>query len=390
VDVNVHPTKAEVRFRDSNRVYSHLLSTLRQTFLKSDLHARLQPVQDESGRDLGHSSSRPSPMAPPASPGFAFPEEPGSPQPKRVIAPDAPPVGVERFNMTGTSSDRQTVASWFDSNRPENRALPTIAPPAPPAWSQSLPRAFETGPASEFDEFGDSPTPPTPGSTRSDQDPAPAPETPPDTNESVSNEPVTRPLPPELWEMPLKAIQVHDTYLIAETNDGMVVIDQHALHERILYEELRRRVAEGRVESQRLLVPEPVDLSASEAALVLEQKDALNQLGVDIEPFGGDTILVSAVPAMLRTVEPARLLRDLAEHLRTKPLPPTRDGLLAELLHMMACKGAIKANQPLTPTEITSLLDRRHLVADSHHCPHGRPTALVFTKADLEKQFGRI
>jgi DNA mismatch repair ATPase MutL len=85
-----------------------------------------------------------------------------------------------------------------------------------------------------------------------------------------------------------------------------------------------------------------------------------------------------------------RSASDLAEHLRTQPLPPSRDGLLAELLHMVACKAAIKAGQPLTPPEIDALLERRHLVGDSHHCPHGRPTALVFTRADLEKQFGRI
>jgi DNA mismatch repair protein MutL len=88
-------------------------------------------------------------------------------------------------------------------------------------------------------------------------------------------------------------------------------------------------------------------------------------------------------------VDPERLVRVLAEHLRTQPLPPTRDGILAELMHMMACKGAVKAGQPLSPTEIEALLDRGNLVANSHHCPHGRPTALVFTKADLEKQFGR-
>ena len=93
---------------------------------------------------------------------------------------------------------------------------------------------------------------------------------------------------------------------------------------------------------------------------------------------------------MLPHVVPERLVRDLAEHLRTQPLAPTRDGLLADLLHMVACKAAIKAGQPLSPAEIAALLERRHLVADSHHCPHGRPTALVFTKADLEKQFGRI
>ena len=188
----------------------------------------------------------------------------------------------------------------------------------------------------------------------------------------------------------LKAIQVHDSYLIAETGDGMMVIDQHALHERILYEELRERVARGSVESQRLLVPEPVDLTAADAAALTEQRDVLAQLGLEVEPFGGDTILVRSVPAMLPRIGPERLVRDLAEHFRTQPLPPTRDGLLAELLHMVACKAAVKAGQALTPPEIEALLERRHLVADSHHCPHGRPTALVFTKADLEKQFGRI
>ena len=150
----------------------------------------------------------------------------------------------------------------------------------------------------------------------------------------------------------LKAIQVHDSYLIAETGDGMMVIDQHALHERILYEELRSRVAAGQVESQRLLVPEPVDLPAAEAAVLVEQTELLAQLGLEVEPFGGDTVLVRSIPAMLPHVVPERLVRDLAEHLRTQPLPPTRDGLLAELLHMVACKAAVKAGQPLSPPEI--------------------------------------
>ena len=189
---------------------------------------------------------------------------------------------------------------------------------------------------------------------------------------------------------PVKAIQVHDSYLIAETGDGMVVIDQHALHERILYEELRSRVARGTVESQRLLVPEPVDLPAAEAALGdRAMPSCWLSSGWRSKSFGGDTVLVRSIPAMLPHVDPERLVRDLAEHLRTQPLPPTRDGMLAELMHMIACKGAVKAGQPLSPPEIEALLERRHLVANSHHCPHGRPTALVFTKADLEKQFGR-
>ena len=195
-------------------------------------------------------------------------------------------------------------------------------------------------------------------------------------------------MPPS--DVPLRAIQVHDSYLIAETNEGMMVIDQHALHERILYEELRRRVEKGAIESQRLLVPEPVDLSAAEAALVLEQREVLAQLGFEVEPFSGDTVLVVSTPVMLGDAPPDRLLRDLAEHFRVKPLAPTRDALLAELLHMVACKAAIKAGQRLNADEIAALIARRHLVADSHHCPHGRPTALVFTKSELERQFGRI
>jgi DNA mismatch repair protein MutL len=183
---------------------------------------------------------------------------------------------------------------------------------------------------------------------------------------------------------------VHDSYLIAETKDGMMVIDQHALHERILYEELRQRMAAGKAESQGLLVPEPVHLSADEAAAILEHRELLSELGLDVEEFGGDTVLVRGTPVLLAHMAPEQLVRDLAEHVHMQPIPPSRDALVAGLLHMVACKAAVKAGDRLSPEEIEVLLQRRDLVADSHHCPHGRPTALVFTKAELEKQFGRI
>ncbi len=188
----------------------------------------------------------------------------------------------------------------------------------------------------------------------------------------------------------MKAIQVHDSYLIVETEDGMVVIDQHALHERILYEELRSRLAHGGIEAQRLLVPEPVDLSPADAAEVLQRREALARLGLEIEPFGGDTILISSIPVLLRGDSPASLLHDLAEHFRAQPLPPTPDAVLEHVLSTIACKAAVKAGDPLSPDEIAALLERRHLLENTHHCPHGRPTALTFTRAELEKQFGRI
>ncbi len=354
VDVNVHPTKVEVRFRDAQRIYSQLLSTIRQTFLTSDLHAKLQAAEPF--------------------------EAPGS----ETAAPSTSPA-TTTFALTEGEDRRQEVASWFQAAPP--REFKTFPSPGYAGgrptenWSERLAPATTTARSTLFDEF--------------------APSQPSDNREvstrtvEPTNPIVSRPVEPaapniEPARANLKALQVHDSYLIAETDDGMMVIDQHALHERILFEELRLRLERGSVESQRLLVPEPVHLSASEAAAVLEERDALRQLGLDIEPFGGDTVLVTSAPAMLPGVSPDRLLRDLAEHLRSRPTPPSRDALVADLLHMVACKAAVKAGQKLTPEEVVALLERRHLVSDSHHCPHGRPTALVFTKSELERQFGRI
>jgi DNA mismatch repair protein MutL len=304
----------------------------------------------------------------------------------------------------GGAVDRERVASWFEAPPATSRIPDSVGQPAPRAWAQSLPLGGP-GPGVGFDEF--SPTEQT--AQASSLEIAGAGEGLRSTTNAVapvSPGPVQTDLAAEYAGTPEgdvdavsrfrdavghvpKAIQVHDSYLIAETGDGMVVIDQHALHERILYEELRNRVGRGIIESQGLLIPEPVDLPAAEAVLLIEHSELLGKLGLEIETFGGDTVLVRSLPAMLRHVNPGRLVRDLAEHLRTQPLPPSRDGVLGELMHMIACKGAVKAGQPLSPPEIEELLARGHLAANSHHCPHGRPTALVFTKTDLEKQFGR-
>jgi DNA mismatch repair protein MutL len=186
------------------------------------------------------------------------------------------------------------------------------------------------------------------------------------------------------------ALQVHNRYLVVENEAGIEIIDQHALHERILYEQIRDKVLSGALESQKLLVPEPVDLSASEAAAVLEHAELLDQLGVEVEPFGGETVLVSSYPAMLANLSPAEVLHELVEKLLPGTRPPDARDLLDELLHMIACKAAVKFGDRLTPEEVEALLAERHLVHDQHHCPHGRPTALVFTREDLDRQFKRI
>jgi DNA mismatch repair protein MutL len=355
VDVNVHPMKIEVRFRDGHRVYSQLLSTVRQTFLASDLHARLQVGPEEAA---DHSATAAAVMPAPA------------PAPATPTSPDA-------LSLWPGRVDRQEVASWFTPARPASASGATLAPPASPTefeWARNLPPAPPPGPAAPFDEFDTtSPTAPPPAGTAAPVAPALA---------------SGRPL--EARASHARAIQLHDSYLIAETEDGIVVIDQHALHERILYEELRDRLARGGVEAQRLLVPEPVELSAADAAAVVERQALLASLGLQVEPFGGTTVLVSSQPTLLAHVPVDRLIRDLADHFRSSTLPPTPDALADGVLSTMACKAAVKAGDRLGPEEIDSLLRRRHLAANTHHCPHGRPAALVFTKSELERQFGRI
>jgi DNA mismatch repair protein MutL len=169
----------------------------------------------------------------------------------------------------------------------------------------------------------------------------------------------------------------------------MLVIDQHALHERILFEQLRRRIRDGKLEVQRLLIPEPIDLPAEQAALVLEAADALKELGLEVSDFGGNTVLLSSYPTLLGRRSPHEIFKGVVDYLLTKERPPTRDAMLHNLMATMACKAAVKAGDSLSPEEIAHLLHLRQLAEDSHHCPHGRPTSLLFSRSELDKQFRR-
>jgi DNA mismatch repair protein MutL len=204
-------------------------------------------------------------------------------------------------------------------------------------------------------------------------------------NEGGPSEPPSLPPPGSF-----KAIQLYDTYLVVETEQGMLVIDQHALHERILFERLKQRVRSGPLETQRLLIPEPVELSAEQAARTLEQRDALAELGLGVEDFGGGTVLLTSYPALLGRRSPQAVLRAVVDHLVSKERLPSREVLLNDLLSLMACHAAVRAGDRLTPGEISALVAQRHLADDMHHCPHGRPTALLFSRQDLERQFRRV
>ncbi len=212
-----------------------------------------------------------------------------------------------------------------------------------------------------------------------------SPLTQPNRYEGPDSEPSSSPTPSRL-----QALQAHDRYLVTACDEGLIIIDQHALHERIIYEQLRERADKGDIEVQQLLAPEPVDLSPSEAAAILENQAVLRDLGIHVEPFGGDTVLISGYPSMLQGTDPVDLLRQVAAHLAVGDSQPQRRDLLEDLLNMMSCKAAIKAGDRLSNEEISALIEQRHLVQDSHHCPHGRPTTLVFTRDELDRQFKRI
>jgi DNA mismatch repair protein MutL len=169
----------------------------------------------------------------------------------------------------------------------------------------------------------------------------------------------------------------------------MLVIDQHALHERILFEQLRQRVLQGSLEVQPLLVPEPIELTPSEAAQLLSVTDILRILGLDIAPFGGNTALIQSYPALLSRQSPQDIVRGILDYLLAHDQLPSREVLLYDLLATMACKAAIKAGDRLNPEEIAALLRLRRWAEKSHHCPHGRPTTLLISRSDLDRQFRR-
>ena len=311
VDVNVHPTKLEVRFQDSGRLYSQLLAALRRKFLTSDLSTHVQTAgqTDPTG---SHDEAQAAAM--------------------RQQLVDWAKGKIASWQPSAAAAAEPPAQAGFGTPRGQPLTLRSLHPGWPPAHLPGEAAASEAAPTAAA------------------------------------------------MGRPAQALQIHDRYLVAETREGVTIIDQHALHERILYEQLRLRIEAGLIETQSLLVPEPVDLGPAESAAALGHQDLLARLGMKIESFGGDTILITGFPAMLANMNPVEVLRGLVERLLSPGKQPDRRDLLDDLLHTIACKAAVKAGDRLAPDEIAALLEQQHLVDDPHHCPHGRPTALVFTR----------
>ena len=190
---------------------------------------------------------------------------------------------------------------------------------------------------------------------------------------------------------PMMALgQFRDTFIIAVDDEGIAIVDQHVAHERVLFERITERLTSGRLESQRLLEPMLIELPPSSRQALVSRAADLERLGFEIEEFGGDTIRVSAFPAILRREECPTALRALADDLETAGTTATVDEAIKKIAATMACHAAVKANDPLTPEKMAHILDELRRTAYSTICPHGRPVMLRLTRREVEKNFQRI
>ena len=185
-------------------------------------------------------------------------------------------------------------------------------------------------------------------------------------------------------------MQMHDMWLVVEDEHGLLIVDQHALHERVMFERLLERVGQAPLPSQHLMVPLAVEVDDDAGEVIARVKTLTHRLGFDLTPLGPQTIGIHAAPVLLveRRVDCAAVLRDLVDRAATMH-DADDETALRDVLDMMACKAAIKAGDRLTQQELRDLLDQREAVERSTNCPHGRPTSMRLTLDDLEKQFGR-
>ncbi|MFO0976057.1 MAG: DNA mismatch repair endonuclease MutL [Planctomycetaceae bacterium] len=392
VDVNVHPTKSEVRFQDSQTLYRQLLRTLRDKFLSLEFRANIEV-----------------PGSNPASNGqlqFDKPVVPPRPQKELDLwashaAVQSPP-RVGEFarssqNDRAVFSHPEVIAALAAAPH-ERRGSEVAGVATSDAFAQQ---------SMDTESFSAAASPSSEGAVTRSGSGGNVPGS-VDSVQTQFNSVTTATFPGGLPSEPnvgavivtgtgapgsadeFRAFQIHDCYIVVASDAGLEVIDQHALHERILYEHLRHRILEGGVERQKLLIPETVECSATESVALLEHEDLLKEIGFEVQDFGGTTILLMSYPALIPRGSLSRIVKDFGEQLVQTDGKTTRRDLLDRMLHTMACRAAIKSGQRLTLEEMQELLRQRHLVADSHHCPHGRPTSLTLSRNTLDQQFGRL
>ncbi|HZZ31953.1 MAG TPA: DNA mismatch repair endonuclease MutL [Phenylobacterium sp.] len=312
VDVNVHPAKAEVRFRDPGLVRGLIIGGLRHALAAA-----------------GHRAS--TTVASAALGGF---------QPGGGWSPPPSATGYSAWRQAGWQPSSQGGLAAAVQSIP---GLTEVSARAEPVWTPGV--AEEGAPAPVFD-------------------------------------PVDYPLG-------AARAQVHETYIVAQTRDGVVIVDQHAAHERLVYERMKTEMADGGVARQVLLLPEVVELDPAEADRVAAKAEELAALGLMLEPFGPGAVLVREVPALLGETDVSGLVRDIADDLAENGQALALKERLADVCSTMACHGSVRAGRRLSAPEMNALLRQMEATPHSGQCNHGRPTYVELKLADIERLFGR-
>ena len=183
--------------------------------------------------------------------------------------------------------------------------------------------------------------------------------------------------------------QLHGTYIVAQTAEGIVLVDQHAAHERLVYERMKAALLAGAVPRQGLLLPEVVDLSEPAVAHLTERAEELAGLGLELEAFGPGAVVVRAVPVLLGQCDVQGLVRDLADELADLDRADRLRDRLEAVCATLACHGSVRANRPLSVAEMNALLRQMEATPFTGQCNHGRPTVVALSLADIERLFAR-
>jgi DNA mismatch repair protein MutL len=334
VDVNIHPAKREVKFREERAVREFVTKAVRQTLLE---HHAPAPAREP----------RPASTIAPAMP------------PAQSAAP-APAEFPQFTPLTGTPLAAWPTRQPAAPQRPAS-PRPTIVPsPRPP------------------------PAPPTGTGASPDQEAVVA------TLPAKGAEPADTTEPTPLLNVPLRLVGViGKLYVVLESDRGLVLMDQHAAHERILFEQMLARLEKGDAPSQRLLLPETVELSARDAQFVREQLPALTRLGVGLSEFGERTFLLDALPPFVKVADARRFVLELVDELKAAGQEVNSMRLGEHTIAKTVCRHAVKANDPLTGPELENLVNDLRHCAMPYTCPHGRPTLIEMNFKELEKKFGR-
>jgi len=310
VDVNVHPAKSDVRFRDPGLVRGLIVGAIRETLARSGIRAATSGAEGMMAAFRADGAPSTTPAWPRGDSGMHAPLW-------------AAPQAARSFGPAG-------------------------------GFGEAMQAVFET--ARSTDMRADASEPPV-----------------------------------DLIDRDLGAAraQVHENYIVAQTRDSLIIVDQHAAHERLVYEQLKTALASRGVPAQMLLVPEIVDLGEDDAERLAKHADTLRRFGLSVERFGPGAVAVRETPAMLGEVDAGQLIRDLADEIGEHDTTETLTRRLDAIAATMACHGSVRSGRKLRPEEMNALLRQMEATPGSGTCNHGRPTYIELKLADIERLFGR-